>query len=198
MSSNVRLFSSHRRFSFCLLTGWILVGYLFLQPSMMERRRLSQQAMDLESMLKTKQQHLRVRQMQRAQFTAFDKLYQDLSKRFFTRKKISLLLAELAKIGMAHRLKFEFLAPLSKLNQGFYQQQPFKMVIKGRYQALILFLNQITQWPTMLTVDDFELSMVSDDSQVVRAKNNLELTLQASIYRPLRSKKHLIRQEMAS
>lgn len=179
---NIVPYKSHWRFYLVLLAAWMLIGYSILYPSLLERRRLYQQSIDFKSMLTRNQQQEVSGQKQQAQFATLNKQYQSLCKQFFTQQKISEVLAEIAKIGMDYRLKFKLLSPLSKLSHDFYHQYPIKMIMRGSYQALILFLSQITQLPAQLTIDNFELSLVIDEQHAVNAETNLEMILQVSIY----------------
>lgn len=88
------------------------------------------------------------------------------------------LLEDITRTGLGSGLEFEEIKLLPEVTQQFYIELPIQIKVVGAYHDLATFVSGVASLPRIVTLHDFELVPVSDDST-----SKLRMSILAKTYR---------------
>jgi type IV pilus assembly protein PilO len=93
------------------------------------------------------------------------------------------LLEEISKTGVTVGLKFVLFAPQPEVKHDFYIELPIKIVVKGTYMQLALFMSRVGEMNRIVTLHDFSIEGVSSKDNKLVSEDELVMNITAKIYR---------------
>lgn len=88
------------------------------------------------------------------------------------------LLEDITRTGLGSGLEFEQIKLLPEVTQQFYIELPIQISVLGRYEDLATFASGVASLPRIVTLHDFEMIPVEDDSA-----SRLRMNVLAKTYR---------------
>ncbi|WP_017937583.1 type 4a pilus biogenesis protein PilO [Zestomonas thermotolerans] len=88
------------------------------------------------------------------------------------------LLEDITRTGLGSGLEFEEIKLLPEVTQQFYVELPIQISVVGAYHDLATFVSGVSSLPRIVTLHDFEIKPVSEDSST-----KLRMSILAKTYR---------------
>ncbi|MFZ6046058.1 type 4a pilus biogenesis protein PilO [Pseudomonas sp. CR3202] len=88
------------------------------------------------------------------------------------------LLEDITRTGLGSGLEFEEIKLLPEVTQQFYIELPIQISVVGGYHDLATFVSGVASLPRIVTLHDFEIKPVSEDSA-----SKLHMSILAKTYR---------------
>jgi type IV pilus assembly protein PilO len=143
----------------------------------------------LKAQFEYKQQLAANLQSYKNQLQIMNERFGNMLKQLPAQNEMPGLLEDISKTGIASGLTFELFAPMPEVVHDFYIELPINIKVVGDYHQLALFLSRVTEMPRIVTLHDFQISVVSKDKdkEVEKKQQNhgelLQMEITAKIYR---------------
>lgn len=171
-------------FAFIIAAILIGLGYWFMiKPTLEQMDTLAVQEKTLKADFERKQQLGVNLQQYKAQLNVMNERFGAMLRQLPTQNEMPGLLEDISKIGVSSGLTFELFAPQPEITHDFYMELPIDIMVLGNYHQLAVFLSRVAQMNRIVTLHDFEITVVSKDKQKANSGDILEMKITAKIYR---------------
>jgi len=109
-------------------------------------------------------------------------------------KEIPELLEQVSKLGTERGLEFLTFKPLAEVRQEFYAEVPVSLEVTGKFHDVLLFFDDISQLPRIVTIGDMKIQNVVESGvvkssspkggkQEAKRSGGVQMTCTATTYR---------------
>lgn len=122
-----------------------------------ELRRAEQQEAGFRNELQKLQQQVVSLPAYIEQMEQVEVQFRELIKRLPQGLKVSKLVDDISKLGLASGLKFKLIKPLSPIKRDFYRELPIQMQLIGQYSQIGQFVSDLAAMERIITIEDYNI-----------------------------------------
>lgn len=147
-----------------VLMGIVLFfGYKLVIVNQIEALESAQQKeQELRRTFETRQQRASQLPLYQAQFAEMQLIFGDLLRQLPSNVEIPGLIMDISEKGLSNGLELELFEPLDDVLMDFYAEKPIKIIAKGSYRELAMFVSDIAGLPRIVTIGDITLKPEAD------------------------------------
>lgn len=136
----------------------LFLGYQFIiTPTLEELDAAKQQETQLRSDFETKQKRAGQLPQYKAQLEEMQRSFSVLLRQLPSDTEIPGLILDISEKGLSNGLELELFEPQPEVQREFYAEKPIKIIAKGTYRELAMFVSDISGLPRIVTINDIDL-----------------------------------------
>ena len=187
---NIDQWPSLVKYSSAALLAVLIVGigyWFIIKPNFEAYDTLLTEESTLKTQFEYKQQLAANLQAYKNQLQIMNERFGNMLKQLPAQNEMPGLLEDISKTGTASGLTFELFAPMPEIVHDFYIELPINIKVVGNYHQLAVFLSRVTEMSRIVTLHDFNITVVPKDkdapAQQIKQGELLLMEITAKIYR---------------
>lgn len=147
-----------------VLMGVVLfLGYKLVIVSQIEELEVvEQKEQELRQTFETRQKRASQLPLYQTQLAEMEHVFGDLLKQLPSNVEIPGLILDISEKGLSNGLELELFEPTGDVLMDFYAEKPIKIIAKGSYRELAMFVSDIAGLPRIVTISDITLKPEAD------------------------------------
>ncbi len=145
----------------------VFLGYkLVIVNELDELEGIRSQENELRSTFEQRQQRASQLPLYKAQLAEMQHVFGGLLKQLPSNVEIPGLILDISEKGLSNGLELELFEPGGDQLMDFYAEKPIKIIAKGTYRELALFVSDLAGLPRIVTINDIDLKPEEKDSRL--------------------------------
>lgn len=145
----------------------LFFGYkLVIVKELEELEGVQAQESGLRSTFEQRQRRASQLPLYKAQLAEMEHLFGGLIKQLPSNVEIPGLILDISEKGLSNGLELELFEPGNDQLMDFYAEKPIKIIAKGTYRELAMFVSDIAGLPRIVTINDIDLKPEEKDNRM--------------------------------
>lgn len=145
----------------------LLLGYkLVIVGELEELEGVQAQETELRSTFEQRQRRASQLPLYKAQLAEMEHVFGGLLKQLPSNVEIPGLILDISEKGLSNGLELELFEPGSDQLMDFYAEKPIKIIAKGTYRELAMFVSDLAGLPRIVTINDIDLKPEEKDNRM--------------------------------
>jgi type IV pilus assembly protein PilO len=145
----------------------VFLGYkLVIVNELDELEGIKSQENELRSTFEQRQKRASQLPLYKAQLAEMQHVFGGLIKQLPSNVEIPGLILDISEKGLSNGLELERFEPGSDQLMDFYAEKPIKIIAKGTYRELAMFVSDLAGLPRIVTINDIDLKPEEKDNRL--------------------------------